>query len=435
MGGFFSNRTFLYFVIAGGIIVLLVFNFWGWVFLQNLELQILNQLKKQLTHLGEVSTRLINAEDLYNLYPGQETSPTALYYQQLLYETKQSGNFETILILSVDGTLLVDYRINYLIGDSLKAFPLNQVKFNKALTGQYPEPELIHHGGEYFLTAYTPIVNALIGDVTGILVIESPAAFFSTLRYFKNGIMYFGLGGLVIILIFAAIILLAIRQLFRTERILVQRERLAQLGQMAATVAHEIRNPLSIIKGSADVLKKKYASEDEDLFSYIPEEIDRLNRLVNDFLQFARPRKLTLEKLDPNELIKSIVTQIKNSKICLELMKNPPNISLERDAFKQIILNILENAEKSSGVNDKILIRTFLNSQNRKYFVIQINDAGSGMDDSELKEIFKPFYSTRASGSGLGLSISKQLTEEMNGNIWIESKKNLGTNVFLEFPL
>jgi signal transduction histidine kinase len=400
-----------------------------------LEHQILDQLRQQLNHLGAVSTKLINAEDLYNLYPGQETSPTALYYQQLLYETKQSGNLETILILSVDGTLLVDYRINYLIGDSLKALPFNQVKFNEALSGKIPEPELIHNRGEYFLTAYTPIVNALIGDVTGILIIESPAAFFSTLRYFKTGIIYFGLGGLLIIMVFAAIILIAIRQLFKTERILLQQERLAQLGQMAAMVAHEIRNPLSIIKGSADVLKKKYASEDEELFSYIPEEINRLNRLVNDFLQFARPRKLNLKKLDPNELIKSIVFQMNDSNIVLELMENPPKVSIETDAFKQVILNILENAEKSSGMDKKVIIRTFLNTENSKNFLIQIKDNGSGMDESELKEVFKPFYSTRASGSGLGLSITKQLIVEMNGKIWIDSKKNVGTKVYIEFPI
>ncbi|MFQ5584121.1 MAG: nitrogen regulation protein NR(II), partial [Calditrichia bacterium] len=376
-------------------------------------------------------------EDLETLHPGAETNPMALYYQQLLYEIKQSGNLENIIILSLDKRLLVDYRVNYAIGDSLIALPVNDSYFDRAILGESTEPELVAYRGQYFLTGYTPIYNELVGNVSGVLILESPANFFTTLQYFRQGILYFGLGGLAIIIIFAGIILLAIRQSLQVERRLQQQERLAQLGQMAAMVAHEIRNPLSIIKGSADVLQKKYESEDEELFRYIPEEIDRLNRLVNDFLQFARQRQLTPKRTNPNEQIRAIVSQIKDARIELNLMENCPEIKLDGDAFKQILLNIIENAKKALGdVEDGVIrISTAANSSKGKTFVIRVQDNGSGMSPETLKEIFNPFFTTRATGSGLGMAITKQLVEKMKGRIEVDSKLNSGTTVIIEFPL
>lgn len=433
--GILAKRRFIYTVLAVGIILLVIFNFWGWLFIKNIEDDILQQLKSQLNTLGSVSSRLINGEELEKLYPGEETNPIALYYQQLLWEIKRSGNLENIFVLSLDKRLLVDYRVDYNIGDSLIFLPVNDNYFNQAILGEKPEPELIRFGGEYFLTSYTPVLNELVGNVVGVLILEAPANFFSTIQYFKSSILYFGIGGLAVIVIFSTIIILSLRQLLRIEDRLQEQERMAQLGQMAAMVAHEIRNPLSIIKGSADVLKKKYAAEEEELFSFIPEEIDRLNRLVNDFLQFSRKRQLNLTKINPNDLIRSVISQIKEVEIETELAENCPEISLDQDAFKQIILNILDNAIKSIEEGGRIRITTDVKESKPKKFVINIRDYGEGMTAETLKDIFKPFFSSRASGSGLGMTITRQLVEGMNGHIFIKSKPKEGTSVSIEFPV
>lgn len=426
-----SKKSVIYTVLIIGIFILITFNFMGWFFLKNLENDILQQLKTQLSNLGSVSTRLINGEELEGLYPGDETNPITLYYQQLLWEIKRSGNLENILIISLDKKLLIDYRIEYNIGDTLSTFPVNDAFFNQAILGQTPEPELIQSRGEYYLTSYTPIKNQVIGNTVAVLILEAPANFFSTLQYFKSGIFYFGIGGLAVIIIFSGIIILSLRQLLRIENKLLEQEQLAQLGQMAAMVAHEIRNPLSIIKGSANVLQKKYSSENEELFKFIPDEIDRLNRLVNDFLQFARKRRLNLKNTNPNHLIYSTISQIKDNKIKLDLVEQCPEIPLDPDAFKQIILNIIDNGIKALNENGEIQIKTEI----QKKFIITIKDNGKGMSPEMLKDIFKPFFSNRASGSGLGMTITKQLVEGMDGKINIKSKLNEGTTVSLEFPL
>jgi len=432
---FLSKKGVIYSILVVGILILITFNFWGWFFMKNLETEILHHLKTQLNNLGQVSSRLINGEDLENLFPGEETNPVTLYYQQLLWEIKQSGNLEDIFILSLDKRLLIDHRVDYKIGDTLVTFPINDQYFDQAILGQTPEPELIQSGGEYFLTSYAPIMNELVGNTAGVLILEAPANFFSTLQYFKSAVIYFGIGGIGVIIIFSTIIILSLRQLLRIENRFQEQERMAQLGQMAAIVAHEIRNPLSIIKGSADVLQKKYASEKEELFAFIPEEIDRLNRLVNDFLQFARKRQLSLKKINPNQQIQTIVTQIKDAKIETDLAENCPELSLDPDAFKQVILNIVDNGIKSLAVNGQLRIKTELTGGRQEKFSITIQDNGEGMSHETLRDIFKPFYSTRASGSGLGMTITKQLVEDMNGKIAINSKLNQGTTVLLEFPL
>lgn len=432
---FLSRKSVIYSVLGIGIIILIIFNFLGWFFLKNLENDILQQLKSQLNNIGSVSSRLINGEELENIYSGQESNPITLYYQQLLWEIKRTGNLENILILSLDKKLLIDYKIDYKIGDTLTVFPINDAFFDQAILGRTPEPELIQLGDDYYLTSYTPITNQLVGNTVAVLILEAPASFFSTLQYFKSGIFYFGIGGLAVILIFSTIIILSLRQLLRVENKLQEQERMAELGQMAAMVAHEIRNPLSIIKGSADVLQKKYKSEKEELFSFIPEEIDRLNRLVNDFLQFARKRQFHLKKANPNEQIQSTVSQIKDFKIVLDLIENCPEIRLDTDAFKQVILNIVDNSIKALDNNGQISIKTEMQNSRPKKYLITIKDNGKGMSTETLKDIFKPFYSTRASGSGLGMTITRQLVEGMNGTIHIESKPDQGTIVSLKFPL
>ena len=225
------------------------------------------------------------------------------------------------------------------------------------------------------------------------------------------------------------------RRLFRAETRLHQQGRLAQLGQMAAMVAHEIRNPLSIIKGSAEVLQKKYADAGDELFDFIPDEINRLNRLVNDFLQFARQRALNLTQTDANRIAAALVKQIGDPRILTELDAAAPAILLDEDAFRQVLLNIIDNARKATGAEGRIVIRSQVLKQRSPRLRFQVADSGAGMPPEVLAKIFDPFYSTRATGSGLGLAITQQLVVQMRGEIRVASELEQGTTITLEFPL
>jgi signal transduction histidine kinase len=211
-----------------------------------------------------------------------------------------------------------------------------------------------------------------------------------------------------------------------------EQERLAQLGQMAASVAHEIRNPLSIMKGTADVLRKKYDELSDEMFSFIPDEIERLNNLVADFLQFARQRKLDIQKCNLTELLEDFLYQIKDERFEREVDQSIPEVSIDPNAIKQILLNIVNNALESVDSKGKVNLKVYLERKRPQQVVIEVADTGKGISEKDLHHVFEPFYSTKASGSGLGLAISKQLIEQMGGNIEINSQADKGTTVTIK---
>ena len=422
----FLQRKFIYGIIILALFILAGLNFIGWFFIQGFKNDLTKSLKQQIVHTGSITTRLINGNDLENIVPGMENSPLVIYYQQLLYDIKTNNDLENIVILDPAGRLLVDHRLNFHIGDSLYTFPMNQNLFRSATTGRTPEPLLIHTGNQYFLSAYFPIFNDL--DVpTGVLVIDAPLRFFATLHRLEVGLFYLGAGGLGILILFSTLILLATRRLLTAEIRLKEQERLAQLGQMAASVAHEIRNPLSIMKGAADVLLKKYGQNAEELFSFIPEEINRLNRLVENFLQFSRRKELSPKPHSVNKLIRETVEPLNDQRITLKFSDHLPDVPIDPDAFKQILLNLIQNALDAIAADGKVNILT---SRNRsRNVVVEITDNGKGIPPEQLALVFEPFYSTKAQGSGLGLAITRQLVEQMGGEIRIESQPGKGTTV------
>lgn len=436
-----SRKTAIYAVLALAVLALAALNFWGWFFIRGIERQILRQLGRQLNNSGKVYALQISEKFLLwesgaageNIFLLPENDLKLIPLQQLLYEFKETGELETLFIVSLDKERFIGSDVAPGSRERLRRFPLNDSLFRKAVLGMQPEAERIVFAGQYFLTAYCPIFD-LAGEVAAVLVLEAPGRVFSTLQFFRRMLLYLGIGGLTALLFFGGVIVVAIRRLFRAEEALQRQNRLAQLGQMAAMVAHEIRNPLSIIKGSADVLQKKYASQSDELFDFIPEEINRLNRLVSDFLQFARRRNLTLEPANPAEIITLLSGQINDPRIRAELGEAAPSLKLDRDAFKQVLLNIIENARQAIPPEGRVTIRAAVTGRPKRYR-ISIEDNGCGMSPETLQKIFDPFFSTRAAGSGLGMAITRQLVEQMGGQIAVSSKENEGTTVNLEFPL
>ncbi len=427
----FIQRKFIYVVILIGLIALAGLNFLGWFFLQGLKSDLTSALKKQFLHVGQASVKLINGNDLENLLPGNENTPTALFYQQLLYELKISNDLENIILLDPSGRMLVDYRLNFRIGDSLMTFPIQRDLLLKASQGLTPDPALVKSGRQYFLSAYFPVLNDFEEPVA-ILVIDAPLQFFSTLHDFETGTLYIGAGGLIILILFSALILVATRRLFVVEDRMKEQQRLAQLGEMAASVAHEIRNPLSIMKTTAEVLQKRYADTSDEMLTFIPDEIDRLNRLVEDFLQFAKHRPLNPEPIQLQDFIQDFVKRIPDQHINPEIQSDLPAVQVDPDALRQILLNLLKNARDASSDDAPVILR--VGEEGSKRIRLEVVDQGQGIPDQDREKIFDPFYSTKAAGSGLGLAITRQLIRRMGGEIEIRSKSDQGTSVIIWLP-
>ena len=217
-------------------------------------------------------------------------------------------------------------------------------------------------------------------------------------------------------------------------------KRLASLGKLSAGIAHEIRNPLSSIRGLAQFVYSSFKKNDarkEDLDTII-QEVDRLNLLIVQVLDFAKIKKLNLSQFSINELVVKIVEflklEIKNKKIDfhLSLSQDISSICADENQVRQIIMNVVINSIQAIKINGKIKITTE-NSRLKEKPAIKliIEDSGIGIPESELSQIFDPFFTKKDKGTGLGLSIVYKLVENHQGEIKVESTEGKGTKFMI----
>ena len=222
-------------------------------------------------------------------------------------------------------------------------------------------------------------------------------------------------------------------------------ERLAALGQLSAGLAHEIRNPLGVIKGSAEMLSQRIAKTDplvSELAGYISSEVNRLNALVNRFLDFARPLQpeFSIEKL-PSLLDQSLkVAQERwpDSNVDVEkhYASDLPALSLDAGLCEQVFTNLFFNAYESMPDGGKLKITASrANSDGQEAVAIEIEDTGSGIPREIQDQIFNPFFTTKKGGVGLGLSIVSKIIDNHNGEIQVQSVAGKGTSFRILFPV
>lgn len=224
----------------------------------------------------------------------------------------------------------------------------------------------------------------------------------------------------------------------KLEEKLRQTEHLSAIGEMTAGISHEIRNPLGIIKSSAQLLKKKMGKL--DFQSAIPdviiEESTRLDNIITDFLNFAKPRKPDLHPCKIETIIEKTISYLRpqmedNNFIINKELIDLPEILADSAMLYQAFLNILINSFQSSNKDGIITIKA---KPEPGYIVINIIDNGLGIPEDVLKKVWTPFFTTKDTGTGLGLGIVKNIIEAHNGMIAITNEPQKGANVEIKLP-
>jgi len=224
-----------------------------------------------------------------------------------------------------------------------------------------------------------------------------------------------------------------------------ERDRLATLGEMSAGLAHEIRNPLGAIKGAAQVLDPaSLPAETRELLGIIVEEVDRLNGVVTQFLEYARPIKPSLFRADLNAVLTRTLTLFQEEErgakveIKTHLDERTPEVLVDADQIRQILLNLLLNAvDAFDGRNGKIDITTRPVATARgsaDWAELRLRDTGPGIDPDNLRRIFVPFFTTKQKGTGLGLAICQRIMTAHGGRIDVLSRAGAGATFILRFP-
>ncbi|MBW1839171.1 MAG: GHKL domain-containing protein [Deltaproteobacteria bacterium] len=219
-----------------------------------------------------------------------------------------------------------------------------------------------------------------------------------------------------------------------------QSERLSALGEFSAGIAHEIKNPLASIKNFTQLLPTEYGDPNfrKEFIELVTREVNRINRIVNDLLDYARPRKVKLLEVNIPELVDETLSSLDTTfdKHYITIKKNYdqiPQIKIDPEQIRQVFLNLLLNAVEAMPKGGAIEVT--VRGNEKEEVEIRVSDSGWGISDETLKEIFNPFITTKEGGTGLGLSIVQRIVNEHGGRIEVESKKNRGTQFKLFLPI
>jgi signal transduction histidine kinase len=228
-----------------------------------------------------------------------------------------------------------------------------------------------------------------------------------------------------------------------------ERDRLAALGAMAAGLAHEVKNPLGAIKGAAQLLAEAQPrTTDEEFVGIILEEVDRLDRVVSSILDYARPRSTEVDPIDVNAAVRRTLQILAPSHddqvaIAVELAENLPQVRIDAEQLRQVVMNLVTNAVQAMGGSGRVSVATAYRRTARATWPvtlangaveIRVADTGPGISTKVLKNLFIPFFTTKAKGTGLGLAISQRIVQNAGGTIDVQTSAGVGTTFIVVLP-
>jgi two-component system sporulation sensor kinase A len=227
------------------------------------------------------------------------------------------------------------------------------------------------------------------------------------------------------------------------EKIFIHTAKMNTISQMAARIAHEIRNPLSSVHSAASLLIRdlKMSEEDKTLMKIIEKETMRIEQIISNFLRRCRPSQEKWEKINLTTILSEITTLMDKDKAISpktkieENLEQPAEIMADANMIHQLFWNLLLNSAEAMPQGGIITINGEKHTiDNKKFYRLAFRDDGVGIEKKDLNRLFEPFFSTKAKGSGLGLAVAKYIVDQHQGKIHVESEKGRGTTITLDFP-
>ncbi|MCL6572759.1 MAG: PAS domain S-box protein [Bacillus sp. (in: Bacteria)] len=229
-----------------------------------------------------------------------------------------------------------------------------------------------------------------------------------------------------------------------TDKVVMQEQirksdRLNVIGELAAGIAHEIRNPMTALKGFIQLLEGSIKAEHSMYYQVITSELTRMDSIINEFLILAKPQEIRFQQKNVNQIMKETVELLNAQAILYNVQFNThygdnlPSLYCEPNQLKKVFINIIKNAIEV--MPDGGIISIIIKKIEQNQIHISIQDQGMGIPDDKIKKLGEPFYTTKESGTGLGLMVSYQIIEEHKGTIQIESEEGKGTTFHLTLPI
>nr|WP_239484035.1 ATP-binding protein [Paenibacillus rhizolycopersici] len=291
------------------------------------------------------------------------------------------------------------------LNDVLSGVPIESIasRVEQSLEGQIKMTDLIKANDHIYFTSTSPIQKSHSKEVIGAVAIVQDITELETLRMELNHV-----------------------------------ERLSLVGQMAAGITHEIRNPMAVVRGFLQLMREKSPPTLDHYYRIVMEELDRANGIINDFLSLAQNRPVESEKCHLHDIIKELTpllwadANLRGQTIEVKLDDSLPPLLLNAKEIKQLILNLSRNAMEAMEEKGQLTLETKVADQGA---LLLVSDTGPGIPPGQREKLFEPFFTTKAKGTGLGLALCLSIIERHGGKISVDSAEGQGTTFTVFFPL
>ncbi|HVP06339.1 MAG TPA: HAMP domain-containing sensor histidine kinase [Candidatus Acidoferrum sp.] len=434
-----SSRRFLAAVLFTALLIVLVNLAW-WIYYRRTEALLETQLSRRLSSVVQTASAGLSRTLVDSLLAGDIDAYARV--SLFLEKARAADSLSELFIIDENyfylATTLVEPESTYFLA-RLNGRYIDSLFYGAStrctVTPTYETGDL------YLKSAFAPLLSAS-GVVVGVLGADANVDYSDALNDLKRNLAYSTAislaGGLALGLLF----LLLQRRLNRAEQQLFIGQTHTYLGRMVAVVAHEVRNPLMIIRASAERLGKKINAEET---GFIVEEIDRLNGIVTGYLDFARADGPFLSGQQPEDfelgdflagVRKNLTEKYGGTEVQWldDGESRPLSFRGYRRSLRQVMLNLLMNGvEACQAARKPIVLGLSANDHGHRTEII-VSDRGPGLSHKEIKRLFTPFYTTKQAGSGLGLYLSQKIVAEMGGTVKIESRLGHGTSIIISLP-
>jgi signal transduction histidine kinase len=347
-------------------------------------------------------------------------------------------SLSNVLVVREDGVTLLSLQADlYRPGELYPNWNMDYPAIIEALEGSPAATDLYRApDGTCLKAGYAPLPLHARG-ARAVVAVEASADLLGALERLRTVLVAATGISIAGVALFTWFVLKATSSLIRARESLMRSETLTSMGRMAAGIAHEIRNPLLIIRGAAENLKRQIPERAGDLDTFIIEEVDRLNGILTDYLLFARDEQTRRDAVDLVTTLKRSVRLVADSlrRGGIELierygLEEAPFIGEEKK-LQQTFLNILLNAEQAMSGGGTLTVS--IERRDDRYR-IAFADTGTGIPAREIEKVFEPFYTTKPAGSGLGLAVVRRIVEDHGGTVAIASDPSSGTTVTVTVP-
>jgi signal transduction histidine kinase len=378
-------------------------------------------LGQRLTGIALTATQLVDASRIEEWAVDPEEPIELIWLATRLEEIQRANNLGEVSLCDTNAFVIVSASHRLERGDFNTYWELSRVSVDVALAG-FPAASRLYQAGDlYQKSAHAPVFDGE-GNVVAVITAEAAVDFFDTLATLRDGALWTA----AIVIAFLVLSGLALIRLYRARERdranLVRQENLAAMGRMTAGIAHEIRNPLSVIRGTGQHLKNRLASAgiDEPMADFIPEEIDRLDRILGSYLALGKDTSSELERMDLAEVVQRTLKLMAAELQSVEVVNTASELPVfgDRHRLQQILMNLLLNARDAMPDGGTIHIA---GSTIAGTVTLTIMDEGGGID-GDPEALFTAFETTKEKGSGLGLAVSRQIAEAHDGRLTLASR-------------